>query len=91
MTRERRWIVLDEDGCHVTLGRHSDPTEAEIGEAAEALRRSGTGGWLAVTEGVYYQPRDTISLMMVRELAPGSASWDEAVAAFQRRRWETLT
>ena len=80
--RERRWIVLGEDGRHVTLGRHTDPTTEEIGHAGAGLRAAGLGGWLAVMEGVYYRSRGGVSLMMVRELVPCRASWDEAVSAF---------
>ena len=27
---ERRWIILGEDGRHVTMGRHSDPSPEEL-------------------------------------------------------------
>jgi hypothetical protein len=37
-SRERRWIVLGTDGCYVTLGRASDPSEEEVRQAEEALR-----------------------------------------------------
>jgi hypothetical protein len=83
--RERRWIVLSHDGRHVTLGRHTDPSEEEISRAAEALRRSGLGGWLAVLEGIYYG-RGPVSLMEVRELVPSPIAWQDAARAFQSIR-----
>ena len=61
MTKERRWIVLGEDGRHVTIGRHTDPTDDELARAADALHTSGQGGWLAVTEGQYYRARERVS------------------------------
>ena len=86
MARERRWIILGEDGRHVSIGRATDPTEAEIEEAGKALQQTGIGGWLAIMDGVYYQRRSRVTLMMVRELVPPRASWDNAVAKFQHYR-----
>jgi hypothetical protein len=85
MATERRWIILSEDGRHVTVGRATDPSEAEIQAAGKALRQTGQGGWLAILDGIYYA-RGAVSLMMVRELAPASASWEEAVAKFEQLR-----
>ncbi|MFC7552328.1 hypothetical protein ACFQU7_08815 [Pseudoroseomonas wenyumeiae] len=68
---ERRWVILGEDGRHVTLGRASDPSEDEIRRAEEQLRAQGLAGWLAVMQGNPYtgtMPR----LMMVRPLAEPS-------------------
>ena len=84
-SREKRWIVLADDGRHVTLGRHSDPSDEEIAQAANGLRRSGVGGWLAVLEGVYYG-RGVLNVMMVREIAPPRAGWDDAVVLFRHLR-----
>ncbi len=84
--REHRWIVLGEDGRHVTLGRHTDPTDDEIARSAEALRTTGQGGWLAVLEGRYYQPRDKVSLLMVRQLGPTKTAWEAAAEAFLAAR-----
>jgi hypothetical protein len=84
-SRERRWIILGDDGRHVTVGRHSDPSEDELDRAADALRANNQGGWLAVTEGRYYS-EDQLSVLMVRELASPRAAWEVALAAFQAAR-----
>ncbi len=84
--RERRWIILGEDGRHVTVGRQTDPSDTEIARAAEMLRAGGKGGGLAVLEGRYYVSRERVALMMVRELAPTNVTWTTAVEAFQSRR-----
>lgn len=84
-TRERRWMLLTEGGDHTWLGRHSDPTEDEIGAAEAALRRAGTGGWLAIGEGDYWS-RGPYALLEVRRLNSPSASFDAGMSAFLARR-----
>jgi hypothetical protein len=88
--RERRWIVLGEDGRHVTLGRHSDLTEAEIAAAEQALAAQGLHGWLAVAAGDYWARRGRVSLLMVRPLGTPQAAFDEAAAAFEALRRRAL-
>jgi hypothetical protein len=51
---ERRWIVLTEDGRHVTLSRHTDPTDAEVDATEKTPIDQQLRGWLAVTEGDYW-------------------------------------
>jgi hypothetical protein len=82
---ERRWIVLGEDGRHVSLGRHSDPSQVEIAQAEASLAAQGLAGWLAVMEGAYYQ-RQIPTVMMVRPLGNPRRPFPEAVAAFQEAR-----
>lgn len=90
-TRERRWVVVASpgagqeppqraDGRYVTLGRQSDPTEAEILAIEDSLRDKGLAGYLAVMEGnpwVGPLPR----LMKVRPLASPAATFAEAEEA----------
>lgn len=76
-SRERRWILLGEDGRYVTLGRHSDPSEAEIAEAESNLRRLGRAGWLAIMEGNPYAG-PLPSIMMVRPLANPLSAFADA-------------
>ncbi len=83
---EHRWLVLAEDGRHVTLSRQTDPTDDEIARSAEALCATGQGGWLAVLEGRYYQRRDKVSLLMVRQLGPTKTAWEAAAEAFLTAR-----
>jgi len=91
MAKERRWIVLSEDGRHVSIGRASDPDETELATMADALRSQDTGGWLAIMEGDYHGARKAPVLMMVRVLTPCAVTWDNAAAAFQQRRLQALT
>jgi hypothetical protein len=89
-SRERRWLVLVGDGTgrHAWLGRHTDPSEAELGQIEERLREQGfPGGWVAVSEGVYYSD-DPMSLIRVRDLGLPGTTWDDAVAKFMARRVE---
>ena len=90
-SRERRWIVVAPDGRFTTLGRASDPSEAEILAAENGLRAQGLAGWLAIMEGNPYvgaAPR----IMEVRPLADPATPFSEAsavcVASILARRAE---
>ena len=88
MPGEKRWIILTPpDGGHVSIGRHTDPSEDEIEATAGKLRQAGTGGWPGMMEGSYYRCRK-VTLLMVREIVPADGSWGSAVAAFERTRQE---
>lgn len=82
--KERRWVVLGEDGRFVTLGRHSDPTEEEISSAEHTLRAQGLAGWLAVVEGNPLLALRPV-LVMVRPLASPSVTFENGVEAFRAR------
>ena len=87
MPGEKRWIILTPDGGHVSIGRHTDPSDNEIEAVAGKLRQAGTGGWLAVLEGSYYGRRK-VTLLMVRQIVPTGGDCETAVAAFERTRRE---
>lgn len=56
---ERRWIILAQDGRHVTMGHAAPPSEAEVAAAAAALAAQGLAGWLAAgRELLVAPPRD---------------------------------
>jgi hypothetical protein len=84
--REKRWAVITSDGRHSWLGRHTDPNEDELSAATAALQAQGvTAAWVAVTEGVYYQPDHHMTVLMVRSLL-GGGDWEAAKGAFLARR-----
>ena len=84
--RERRWLVLAEDGrVGGWLGRATDPSDDEIAMAERGLVAAGTAGWLAVSEGVYYSS-DVMTLMCVRPLGSPAGGFDEAAARFHAAR-----
>ncbi len=89
-TRERRWIVLAEDGRHSTLGRDTDPTEAEITATTQALTAQGLHGWLAIAEGDYWAKRGKVNLLMVRPLGTPTVTFEQAAAAFEEVRHRAL-
>lgn len=88
-SRERRWIILGEDGRHVTMGRHSDPSSEELEQVKASLADQGLSGWLVVMEGSYHQPRNP-TLMMIQPLCKPTRAFSEAVDAFQAARLATL-
>ena len=82
---ESRWIVLGTDGRHVSLGR-SEPSEAEVASASDALAAQGLSGWLARMQGEYYsRARVTLEPLRAIGVAP-EADWQGAVAAFHAAR-----
>ena len=89
--QESRWIALATDGRHVTLGRASDPSEAEIAATEASLIAQGIRGFLVVMRGAYYA-RHGLELLLVRPLAGATSdNWEQAKAAFLSRRTAALS
>ena len=83
---ERRWIILAQDGRHVTMGRAAPPSEAEVEAAAAALAAQGLAGWLATLDGNYWSRR-RVTLAPVQTLGDGaSLHWPAAITAFEAAR-----
>lgn len=82
----RRWIVLGQDGRHVTLGRAAPPSAEEIAAASDALNRQGLAGWIATLDGDYWG-RGRVTLAPVQTIGAGATpDWAAAVAAFDQAR-----
>ena len=83
---QQRWIVLGADGRHVSLGR-TEPSEAEVLAASDALAAQGLSGWLARMQGEYYS-RQKVTLEPLQRIgAPHDADWQAALAAFHAARY----
>ena len=82
---ETRWIVLGTDGRHVSLGR-TEPSEAEVMAASDALATQGLSGWLARMWGEYYSRKNVTLEPLQRIGADHEADWQAALAAFQHLR-----
>jgi hypothetical protein len=82
---ETRWIVLGTEGRHVSLGR-SEPSEAEITAASDALAAQGLSGWLARMQGDYYSRRKVTLEPLQRIGIAHNADWQAALTAFQTAR-----
>lgn len=86
MPSERRWIILAQDGRHVTMGRAAPPSAAEVEGAATALAAQGLAGWLATLDGNYWSRR-RVALAPLQMLGDGATlDWPAAVAAFDAAR-----
>jgi hypothetical protein len=86
MPSERRWIILAQDGRHVTIGRAAAPSEAEVQAAAAALAAQGLAGWLATLDGDYWG-RGRVTLEPVQTIgAAATLDWSAAVVAFEQAR-----
>ncbi|SFL05701.1 hypothetical protein [Falsiroseomonas stagni] len=90
MPSERRWIILAQDGRHVTMGRAAPPSEAEVEAAAAALVAQGLAGWLATLDGNYWSRRRVV-LAPVQMLGDGATlDWPAAIIAFEAARQRAL-
>jgi hypothetical protein len=87
---EQRWIVLGADGRHVSLGR-TEPSEAEITAASDALAAQGLSGWLARMQGDYYS-RQKVTLESLQRIGTEhEADWQAALAVFHAARQRAIT
>lgn len=84
--KDRRWLVLGEDGRHVWLGRHSDPSDDDIHAAKEGLSAQSLGGWLAVSDGDYWDLFCDFVLLPVRPLSNPTEDFEVAKTKFLDRR-----
>ena len=82
---ETRWIVLGTDGRHVSLGR-TEPSEAAIATASDALTAQGLSGWLARMQGEYYSRGKLMLERRQRIGATQDADWQAALSAFHAAR-----
>jgi hypothetical protein len=88
---QRRWIILAQDGRHVTMGRAAPPSAAEVEAAAAALAAQGLAGWLATLDGDYWG-RGRVELAPMQIIGtPVAMEWAAAVAAFGARRCTAVT
>jgi hypothetical protein len=82
---ESRWMVLGSDGRHVSLGR-TEPSEAEITAASDALAAQGLSGWLARMQGDYYSRGKVTLEPLLRIGIAHDTDWQAALAAFDAAR-----
>jgi hypothetical protein len=87
-SREKRWIVVTQDGRHSTIGRHSDPTADELDTISGQLDSARIAAWLAISEGAYYGA-GAITLMMVRRLTTTDGDWAAAERNWREHRANT--
>ena len=74
------------DGRHVSLGR-TEPSEAEIATASDALTAQGLSGWLARMQGEYYS-RGCMKLEPIKRIGIAhDADWQVALAASRVARY----
>jgi hypothetical protein len=88
--REKRWLVLVQNGDHVTLGRHTDPADAEIADISRKLDEMAAAGWLVVSEGGYYGSGH-VTLLNVRRLTQIEGDWQQAEENWHAKRRQANT
>ena len=82
---ETRWMVLGADGRHVSLGR-TEPSEAEVMAASDALAAQRLSGWLVRMQGEYYSRRRVTLEPLQRVGIAHDADWQAALSAFHAAR-----
>ena len=85
---ETRWIALGTDGRHVSLGR-TEPSEAEVMAASDALAAQGLSGWLASMQGDNYSRGKVMLEPLQRIGIAHDVDWQAALAAFHAARRHT--
>lgn len=76
-----RWVILLEDGSYNLLGRHTEPTEAEIARAESTMMAAGVRGWLAIMDRSEFAPGKPV-FSMVKEIGKPATLFDDAVWTF---------
>ena len=89
-TTETRWVVLGTDGRHVSLGR-TEPSEAEVKTATDALTAQGLSGWLARMRGDYYSWRGVTLEPLQRMGIAHDADRQAALAEFHAARRRSIS
>jgi hypothetical protein len=84
-------MLLAEDGRHVWLGRHSDPTDDEVASAGMALDGQGLAGWLTVTKGDYWARKREPELLVVRRVTQRHGDERAAADLWRKARQERLS
>ena len=78
MGKDRRWLVLAEDGRHSIIGIRTDPSPEEIRALGESLESAGLAAWLAVWgAGVALAADD---LRLVVQADPNALDYDQATS-----------
>ena len=81
--------MLGADGRHVSLGR-TEPSEAEVKAASDALAAQGLSGWLARMQGNYYS-RGKVTLEPLQRIGIAhDANKQAALTAFHAARHRAM-
>jgi hypothetical protein len=80
------YIVLGDDGRHISLSRVLPPDPATARDIGDKLQRDGRGGWVVRMDGDYWAKTFDVALSEPVSIAPSASSWGEACEAFFLRR-----
>ena len=84
------YILLGDDGRHVSLTRQGAPSTEDAREMGDMLRAKGRGGWIARMDGNYWAKVGKLDLTEVAMAAPTAITFFDAVRAFQALRRQRL-
>jgi hypothetical protein len=75
-----RWIVLTEEGHINMIGRHTEPSQAEIERVEIAMGANGVRGWIAIMDRSAYAAGRP-EFMVVQEMREPKISFEVVVKA----------
>ncbi len=87
---DSRWLIVGEDGRHITLARKAAPSEDEILAAEKAMTAQGVSGWLVLLSGEYYR-RTKPQVTVLRSLHTPRRPFDAALADFETKWFQLVS
>ena len=88
---EARWVILAADGRTSTMGRHRQPEDQEVAEAARTLESQGIEAWLVRQHGDPWV-KAPLYMEAVRKICvlDGPTRFEDATAKAEAARKERL-
>jgi len=84
------YIVLGDDGRHVSLTRGAMPVAEDVRQIGEVLQRQGKGGWLVRMDGDYWAEVGRLDLTEMALITSTSTTFFAATHVFHAKRRVSL-
>jgi hypothetical protein len=88
--QSRRWAIIDDTGTHIWLNHGAEAAPEYLEALPVALDARQVSAWLVVISGDYWADAE-VEVQPARLLTRQVSSAEMVIAAFRRRRTETLS
>ena len=88
--QSRRWAIIDDTGTHLWLNHGAEVAPEYLEAVPVALDARQVSAWLVIISGDYWADAE-VEVQPVRLMTQQASSAEMVVAAFRRRRIETLS